>query len=419
MPDAAGTTVRGRLSAAEPARREFAAPVLRPAAEPEPGSRLRVAIDARKLTDGERGVGAYILNLVAALLQEDHALEILLLRNGRRNQPIAAADRLEEIRVPLPAEIPLTPGTLRPFLGGRRFDVFHSPFDIAPLGFSQPVVVTIHDINWIVNPAYNSHNIFMRRAGGFFYRTNLAASMKVARRIIAISHATRHAIVEYAPWHEPKIRVIWNGIDRRRTFPVPKDAAARTLEPLLPGANPFVLTVGQGSPYKNHLNAVRGFLQAFRDRPEYRLILVRRPAGRDRELERLLRTAQAAAQVRRLPSVDPDVLNALYNRARIVLHPSYYEGFGLPLVEAMSVGAPLITSSVSSMPEVVGPAALLVSPGDSDAIARALLALDGDEGLRDRLVSAGRERLALFDWAAVARSTLAVYREAADSSPGP
>lgn len=417
MPDAAGN-VRERLSAAEPALRELAPAAPPPAAGPAPAARLRVAIDARKLTDGERGVGAYILNLVDALLREDRGLEILLLRNGRRSQPIAAANGLTEIRVPLPAEIPLTPRTLRPFLGGRRFDVFHSPFDIAPLGFPEPVVVTIHDINWIVNPAYNSHNPFMRRAGGFFYRTNLTASMKIARRIIAISQATRHAIVEYAPWHEPKIRVIWNGIDRRRTFPLPQGSAARTLEPMIAPANPFVLTVGQGSPYKNHLNAVRGFLQAFRGRPEFRLILVRRPAGRDRELERLLRTEQASAQVRTFPSVAPEVLNALYNRARIVLHPSYYEGFGLPLVEAMSVGVPLVTSSVSSMPEVVGPAALLVTPGDPDAIARALVSLDRDDALRDRLVAAGRERLALFDWSAVARSTLEVYREAADSSAG-
>ena len=111
--------------------------------------------------------------------------------------------------------------------------------------------------------------------------------------------------------------------------------------------------------------------------------------------------------------VTPAVLNALYNQARIVLHPSYYEGFGLPLVEAMAAGVPLVTSSVSSMPEVVGPAALLVSPGDSGAIARALRTLDEDEALRDRLIAAGRQRLGRFDWTETARATLEVYREVA------
>ena len=234
------------------------------------------------------------------------------------------------------------------------------------------MIVTIHDINWIINPRYNSHNPFMRWAGSIHYRNGLIASMKAARRIIVISNATRNAILEFAPWHERKIRVVYNGVDRNRIFPMDKAEAARVLEPLIPAANPFVLTVGQGSPYKNHFNAVRGFLRAFRDRPEYRMILVRRASVADRALARLLATPQARAQVIALDYLAPEMLNALYNRARMVLHPSYYEGFGLPLVEAMAAGVPVVTSSLSSMPEVAGPAALLVSPSDCDAIARAL-----------------------------------------------
>jgi glycosyltransferase involved in cell wall biosynthesis len=112
------------------------------------------------------------------------------------------------------------------------------------------------------------------------------------------------------------------------------------------------------------------------------------------------------------------VLNALYNRARIVLHPSYYEGFGLPLVEAMAAGTPLVSSSVSSMPEIVGPAGLLVSPADVSALARALVAIDGDDVLHARLVAAGRERVAMFDWNAAAKATLEIYAEAAGSRSG-
>ena len=275
------------------------------------------------------------------------------------------------------------------------------------------MVVTIHDINWIVNPAYNSNNALIRFAGGVFFRSALTTSMKAATRIIAVSNATRNAILEYAPWHEPKIRVVPNGVDTRRIFPMSQETAYRTLANVINGANPFVLTVGQGSPYKNHANAVRGFLQAFRERPEYRMILVRRASGADRALDELLMTPQALAQVIPLPYVTADMLNALYNRARVVLHPSYYEGFGLPLVEAMAAGVPIVTSSLSSMPEVVGPAALLVSPADPSAIARALTEVDRDEALRERLVAAGHQRLRLYDSAECARATLEVYREAA------
>lgn len=374
---------------------------------------MRVAIDARKLTEPESGIGGYTLNLVIGLLAADENLELLLIRSGPRRQGKFEPSRVEEVFVPFPPDSLLTPLALRYFLRRHRFDVFHSPFDLTPRGLDRPMVVTIHDINWIVNPSYISYNPVVRLAGGVFFRSGLNSSMNEASRIIAVSHATRNAIVEHAPWHEPKLRVVHNGFDRTRVFPLAKDAARRTVSHIINGANPFVLTVGRGSPYKNHLNAVSGFLRAFRDRPEYRMILVRRPTNRDKALDRLLRTPQARAQVITLPFVTSEVLNALYNRARIVLHPSYYEGFGLPLVEAMGAGVPVVTSSVSSMPEVVGPAALQVSPADCDAIAKALSVLDEDDALRERLIAAGHQRLALFSFDACAKATLEVYREAA------
>ncbi len=374
---------------------------------------MRVAIDARKLTVAESGIGNYTVNLVRSFLEQATDLELLLVRSNGRRKKLFDSPMVEEVFVPFPPETPLTPLALAYFLRRQRFDVFHSPFDVTPRRLKRPLVVTIHDINWIVNPGYNSNHPVIRFAGGMFFRSVLTASMDAASRIIAVSNATRNAILEYAPWHEPKLRVIPNGVDARRIFPLSKEAAFRTLANVINGANPFVLTVGQGSPYKNHLNAVRGFLQAFRDRPEYRMILVRRASGVDRALEDLLKTPQALEQVIPMPYVTSEMLNALYNRARMVLHPSYYEGFGLPLVEAMAAGVPIVTSHLSSMPEVVGPAALLVSPADPGAIARALTELDRDEALRERLVAAGHERIALFSSAESARATLAVYREAA------
>jgi glycosyltransferase involved in cell wall biosynthesis len=139
---------------------------------------------------------------------------------------------------------------------------------------------------------------------------------------------------------------------------------------------------------------------------------VRREAEADPRLERLLRSDAGRSRVVVLPHVEPRVLSALYRSARTVLHPSLYEGFGLPLLEAMAAGTPVVTSDLGAMAEIAGPAALRVDPRDSGAIARALRALEDDAGLRERLVAAGRERLTLFDAGAAARATLAVYREA-------
>jgi glycosyltransferase involved in cell wall biosynthesis len=377
---------------------------------------LRVALDARKLNGADSGIGSYILNLSRALLDEDPDLELLLVRNRSRPHGIASP-RVSEVFVPLPAESPLTPLALAWFLRKSVFDVFHAPFDHAPRGLGRPLVVTIHDLNWIVNPAYNSNNAFVRFAGGAFYRASLSSSMNQASRILAVSQATRHAIVEHAPWHEPKVRVAYNGTDPSRIFPMEPADAWKAVSAVLAPDTPFVLTVGQGAPYKNHLNAVRGFLRAFSGRPEYRMVLVRRRCDSDGALDELLRTPSARAQVIVLPYVAPGLLNALYNTARMVLHPSYYEGFGLPLVEAMAARVPIVTSNVSAMPEVAGDAALLVSPADPGSIAAALVKLDEDEALRRRLVAEGARRLELFTWRACARTALEAYRESAGHRP--
>ena len=372
---------------------------------------MRVALDARKMTRMESGIGNYTLNLARALLEEDKDIELLLVCDATRRQHRLQNSRVEEVLFPFPPTSPFTQFALGPFLRRQHFDVFHSPFDVVPQGLQRPLVVTIHDLNWIANSRYNSNNPFFRLVSTAFYRYSLAAALHQASRILAVSHATRHAIVEHTPWNEGKVRVAYNGIDRSRIYPVEQEIAYRTLAHLMPPGTPFVLTVGQGTPYKNHLNAVRGFLEAFGSRPEYRMILVRRALTRDKALQTLLRSPQAQAQVLCLPYVPPDVLNALYNAARMVLHPSYHEGFGLPLIEAMAVGTPLVTASVSAMPEVAGPAALLVPPADYRAIAEALVTLDQDETVRQRLIAEGHKRLERFSWSTCAQATLAVYRE--------
>jgi alpha-1,3-rhamnosyl/mannosyltransferase len=377
---------------------------------------MRVAIDARKLTRIESGMGIHTLNLVRGLLDADPGLELLLVRQGGRTKPRAdfASPRVEDVSVPFESDSPFTPLALARLLRRHRFDLFHSPFDLTPRGLVQPLVVTVHDLNWIVDPRHNTHNPVARFFRGTYYRVAIRASMDRATRIIAVSNATRDAIAEHSPANVRKVRVIPNAFDPRRFAPLSAEEAPRALAAILgsDAGNPYVLTVGQGTPYKNHVHAVQGFLRAFGGRPEYRLVLVRRDAESDPPFERVLRTEAAGAQVRVLAHVEPRALSALYRGARIVLHPSYYEGFGLPLLEGMAAGVPVVTSSVSSMPEVAGPAALLVEPSDPEAIAAALSSLADDGALRGRLVAAGHARVALFSVDAAARATLALYREA-------
>lgn len=378
---------------------------------------MRVAIDARKLTRIESGIGIYTLNLVRGLLREDSDLELLLVRHGSGGRSDFDSARVEDVIVPFTSDSPLTPLALARFLRGHRFDLFHSPFDLSPRGLRRPLVVTVHDLSWFDDARYSDPRAIPRFFRGLYYRAGLRASLDRADRLIAISNATRDAIAQHAPRDAAKVRVIRNAYDAGRLPPLSPPEARRVLEriPNLPPEAPFVLTVGQGLPYKNHLGAVAGFLAAFEDRPEYRLVLVRRDAEADPRLSALLRSTAARQRVIVLPHVDPPVLNALYRRARIVLHPSVYEGFGLPLIEAMAAGTPVVTSAVGAMAEVAGPAALLVDPNDPDAIGAALRRVEDDGALRERLIAEGRQRLALFDAGASARAALAVYREAVEA----
>ncbi|MGE3540954.1 MAG: glycosyltransferase family 4 protein [Candidatus Tectimicrobiota bacterium] len=371
---------------------------------------MRIVLDARYLRQAESGVGSYTLNLARALLEADKDLELFLLccRHGVCQH--LAESRVRELLFPFPPVSPITRRTLGLFLRRYDFDLFHAPFDMLPWGLHRPAVVTLHDINWLVNLQYNSTHPVFRLVAGSYFRSTIRASMREAQRIMTVSHATRRAIIDYAPWYASKLHVTYNGFDPTRIYALDKAMAFRKLRHLLPPGTPFVLTVGQGSPYKNHLHAVQGFLEAFAARPAYRMVLVRRFLYQDKALAALLRRPEVRARVLTLPYVTSEILNALYNAAQMVLHPSYYEGFGLPLIEAMAVGTPLVTSNVSAMPEVAGAAALLVNPADVQAIAAALQALADDAPLRAKLVAEGYKRVALFNWNQCAQDTLQVYR---------
>jgi len=374
---------------------------------------MRVAFDGRYLDGQHGGICSYSLNLLKALLREDPGLELLLIRR-RKNRSLLGeegAGRVEELYFPFPPNSPPTWMALGPLLARQRFDVFHSPFAVIPLRLDRPAVVTVHDVMWLVNPLFNSNSALLRLVAGTFYRSSLERAMASAGRILTVSDATRRAIVEHSPWHESKVRVTPNGIDTAKMAVLPRAVAFGTIDHLLPGDTPFVLTVGDASPHKNHLNAVRGFLLAFGDHPSYRMVLVRRFLRRDPAMRDLLRTREAREKVITLPHVTDEVLNALFHAARIFLHPSFYEGFGIPLLEAMAAGTPIVTSKTSSLPEVAGDAALLIDPADPTAIATALMALDRNEELRRTLIDRGRARLGQFTWEACARATLAAYRE--------
>ena len=173
------------------------------------------------------------------------------------------------------------------------------------------------------------------------------------------------------------------------------------------------MVVGQGSPYKNHAGALAGFIEAFRDDPQMYIVLVRRfERGGDSELEELMQDPSLNSRLINLSYVSGEELRALYNAAFCFLFPSIYEGFGLPALEAMACGTPVVTSDSGAPAEVCGDGAVKVDPRDVSSIARALRALADDEEHWREVAAAGKKRAAEFTWRRSAEQVLSVYDRA-------
>ena len=260
-------------------------------------------------------------------------------------------------------------------------DVLHCPTHRAPVSSSVPLVVTLHDI------AVLRHPELFNRWTGAYSRLTLPRIVRAARRVIAASEFTRRELLHVLDVPDEKVRVITHAVGP--PFTAEGEAAA----------GDYVLTVGTLEPRKNLERLVAGFRAADLNGAELLVAGMRGWGG----------VEVSGDRVRWLGFVPDEELARLYRGARCVAYLSPYEGFGLPLVEAMACGAPVVAANEGSAPEVTDGAAVLVDPTNPDAIAAGLSeALDRGDELR----ALGLERARAFDWAEVARATAAVYREA-------
>jgi glycosyltransferase involved in cell wall biosynthesis len=265
----------------------------------------------------------------------------------------------------------------------------YSPANLAP-ALSRRNVVVIHDVAALRYPEAYS------RAYVAYQRCLLPLLARHARLVITVSEFSRSELVHVLDAAPERVKVIPEGVDERMFAGPHRPELAGRWEP----REPYVLAVGTVSERKN-LSVLTTAARALRERG-IELVL----AGSDRSY---LRGADAG--LRRLGYVPDEALPALYAGARAVVVSSRYEGFGLPCLEAMACGTPVVAASAGALPETVGDAALLIDPDDADGFAEALLAASAEESLRARLIAAGRLRAAMFRWTATAESTDAAIGE--------
>jgi len=352
------------------------------------------------------GVVRYTDELVRALAARgDVDLTVLLTR---------AADGLDgvptrRLRAPFPtpneyvralweqAFVPVAVSRLRP-------DVYHSPNYILPLALRCPTVLTIHDF------AYRERALHRLRS--HLYLSVLAdLSIRKATRIICVSEATHEELLRRYPAAAAKARVIGEGVHARFR---PRHDAVERFRARYRIRRPYVLFVGTIEPRKNLARLIQAFDALLaRTAAPHELILVGQRGWKDGPVWEAFRDSPNRDRIRSLGYVDDEELPAAYSGADAFAYPSIHEGFGLPVLEAMACGAPVLTSSVSSLPEVAGDAAVLVDPLDAEALTCGLARLVCDASERRRFAAAGLERAARFRWDQVAQRTLAVYAEVA------
>ena len=274
---------------------------------------------------------------------------------------------------------------------------------------SFQTVLTIHDMAHAYFPETIEENSLK------YLTSELPEAAARARIIIAVSETTRQDIIKVLGIAPERVKVVYNGVDE--VFrPLPDSDALATVRERYELPAKFILSVGTVQPRKNIEALISAFALLRADFPDHYLVLAGGTGWKSEGLKAFINGKGLEGKVHLTGYVDQDDLPALYNLAEVFAFPSLYEGFGLPVLEAMACGIPVVTSNTSCLPEIAGDAAILVDPGKVEEIAQGIGQLLSSAELRNQCREKGLERVKLFTWEQCARGTLAVLREALEAS---
>ncbi len=368
---------------------------------------MRIAIDARKLRDF--GIGTYLRNILIELSRLDRETEYVVLcrpddaaagdvlgRNFRMVPETAATYSIaEQFRIPLS-------------LAREGVRLVHEPHYVLPPLVRCRSVVTIHDCIHLMFPQYLPSKLAHVYAKGSMW---IAAHK--ADRILTVSEASKRDILRLFNVPAEKVVVIYNAIDER--FLAPANAERMELvRQRYQLDHPFVLYVGNIKPHKNIERLIDAFGRARSECPDnLKLVIIGDEISKYPGLRQSVHKHKLDKHVRFLGFQPMETLAAFYRLARAFVFPSLYEGFGLPPLEAMACGSPVVTSNVSSLPEVAGGAALLVDPYDANSIADGIVQAVTDDTLRADLITRGLERARSFSWPQSVRKIHEIYMQVA------
>ena len=364
---------------------------------------MRIGIDARLVYYSQAGISQYTLRLIQRLAEIDRENEFIILQSRKDKHIIVDKPNFKRVSLWTPSHHRLEQYSLRAEIAGIGLDVLHSPDFIPPFRRNCKSIITIHDLAFLLYPH------FLTRESARYYG-QIDQAVKRADHIIAVSESTKQDTIHLLGAPEHKITVIYesaNPIYR----PVNDQEIIRQTKSKYHITGDFILFVSTIEPRKNLptlLKAYRQLLDSYK--AEVKLAVVGRRGWLSEEVFTLVDELRLTDDILFLGRVPVEDLLHLYNTAQLLVQPSFYEGFGLPPLEAMACGTPVVVSNVSSLPEVVGDAGLLVDPENASEITVAIWRVLTDETLREDLIAKGFKRAQCFSWEKTALQTLELYR---------
>lgn len=364
----------------------------------------RIGIISEPLNIQPRGVGYYTLNLINSLLKIDKNNQYRLINWTNPNKAFPAQTYITKNLLksvsPTYGWYPTLPFQLK----NSDFDIIINPSSIPTFfKFKQKYIITIHDLTPIIFP--ETH-----RAGkGFIYKYLLPKTVKEADCIVADSLSTKNDIVKYLSIPPEKISVIYPGIDSRFKV-IKRRFIINAIKKKYKLPDKFILSVGTLEPRKNIVNLIKAFNLIKAKDPIY-LVIVGIKGWKHQKIFETVANSRAKQRIIFTDYVDDEDLPGFYNLGLLLAYPSLYEGFGLPCLEAMACGCPVITSNISSMPEVCGSAAYYINPHSTNSIYSGLEKVLKNKMIRKRLSLEGLNQAKKFSWKKTVEEFLKIIKE--------
>ena len=368
---------------------------------------MRVGIDARLVYYRKAGISQYILRLLEQLGAIDRQDEFTVFQSRKDSAVLVNQDNFRKRSLWTPPHHRLEQHLLSLELAATDLDVLHSPDFIPPFRRKCKSVITVHDLNFLLYPE------FLTPESASYYG-QIDQAVRKCDHIIAVSHSTKHDIIQLTGTPENKITVVHEAAHSMYR-PLEDRSAVQRLQQQFDISRPFVLFVSTIEPRKNVPTLLRAYKRLLDDyHAKVDLVLAGEKGWLFDRVFNLVRELGIQKRVHFVGPVSSEDLLDLYNAAEMLVHPAFYEGFGLPPLEAMACGTPVVASNTSAVPEVVGDAALLVDPAETDEITVAMWRVLSDDALARQMSEKGLKRASQFSWRRAAEETLQIYRRLAE-----